>query len=242
MVRCALKKTRCLVSFLLLFSILLYAGTAQSATDREQEIRDIVTSFVAKRTDGMGWDVRIRRINIQGALNTPEGSIDYEVVVPKQWQGWGNASISVLARKNGRVVQNLTVRVDVEALAEAVVTRHQIDRGSIVSVDDVVLQKQEITQSSYLAARTVDEVVGKKTRVTIRANQAVRSDQLEKVPLIKSGQLVTIIAETSVLKISVSGKANSSGAEGDIIRVQNLTSHKEIPAKVLNSTTVQIAL
>lgn len=228
--------------FLLLTSTLLCSDQAHSAADREQEIRETVTAFVAKRTAGMGWDVRIRRIAIQGAMNVPEGAIDYEIVAPEQWQGWGNTSMTVLVRRKDKVVRNLTVRVDVEALAETVVTRRQLDHGSIISADDVALQKREINQNSYLAARTVDEVIGKKTRSTLRANQAVRSDQLDKVPLIKSGQMVTIIAETDALKVSVAGKAKSSGAEGDIIRVQNLTSHKEIPARVLNSTTVQIAL
>ena len=53
--------------------------------------------------------------------------------------------------------------------------------------------------------------------------------------------MVTIVAENDVLKISVSGKARSSGAEGDTIRVQNLTSLKEIPARVISATTVQVA-
>jgi flagella basal body P-ring formation protein FlgA len=53
--------------------------------------------------------------------------------------------------------------------------------------------------------------------------------------------MVTIIAENDVLKISVSGKARSAGAEGDTIRVQNLSSLKEIPARVISATTVQVA-
>jgi flagella basal body P-ring formation protein FlgA len=52
--------------------------------------------------------------------------------------------------------------------------------------------------------------------------------------------MVTIVAENDIIKISVAGKARSSGAEGDSIRVQNLTSLKEIPARVINATTVQV--
>jgi flagella basal body P-ring formation protein FlgA len=52
--------------------------------------------------------------------------------------------------------------------------------------------------------------------------------------------MVTILAENDVIKISVAGKARSSGAEGDTIMVQNLNSLKEIPARVVNATTVQV--
>jgi flagella basal body P-ring formation protein FlgA len=122
-----------------------------------------------------------------------------------------------------------------------VVALHQIERDTLISPSDVALQKREITQSSHLSARTIDDVVGKKTRTTLRANQPIRSDQLERQPLIKSGQMVTIIAENSIMRVTVAGKARSSGAEGDSIRVQNLTSLKEIPARVINATTVQVA-
>ena len=216
---------------------------ALPAVDREQEVREVVTAFVTARTAGMGWDVHVRRITISDALKLPDGVIDYEIVAPQQWEGWGSISIAVLARQKDkdRVVRNIPVRIEVEALAGMVVTLQQIDRGVSIMATDLVLQKREITHNSYLAARKIEEVIGKKARITLRANQPVRADQVEKVALVKSGQMVTIIAENSVLKVSVTGKANSSGAEGDFIRVQNLTSLKEIPARVIDASTVLVA-
>lgn len=213
---------------------------ALSAIDREKEVRDVVSAFVATRTTGMGWDVHIRRVVISDALKLPEGPVDYEIVAPQQWEGWGNISIAVIARQKDRVVRNVPVRIEVEAFADTVVTLRQIDSGSVIAADDLVLQKREITQNSHLAARILDNIIGKKARTTMRANQPVRIDQVEKVPLIKSGQMVTIVAENEVLKISVSGTARSSGAEGEIIRVQNMTSLKEIQARVISATTVQV--
>jgi flagella basal body P-ring formation protein FlgA len=188
----------------------------------------------------MGWEVHIRRITITDPLAFPEGVVDYEIVAPQQWGGWGTTSIAVIARQKDRVVGNITVQVDVDALTNMVVALHQIGYGEQISAADVVMQKSEISQNSRLALRSIDDVIGKKARTNIRANQPVRSDQVEKIPLIKSGQMVTIIAENEVMKISVSGKARSSGAEGDTIRVQNLTSLKEITARVISVTTVQV--
>ena len=215
--------------------------SALSAVDRDQEVRDAVTAFVTTRTAAMGWDVHLRRISISDSLKLPEGVIDYEVVAPQKWEGWGSITITVLARQKERVLRNIAVRIDVEALADTVVTLHQIEHGTVITADDLALQKRELTQNSHLGIRSIDDVAGKKARTTLRANQPVRADQIERVPLIKSGQMVTIIAENGVFKISVSGKAHSSGAAGDIIRVQNLTSLKEIPAKVINGSTVQVA-
>jgi flagellar basal body P-ring formation protein FlgA len=233
-----------LLPHLLLFLLsvmILCPRQALSAPDREREVREAVTAFVTSRTAGMGWDIHIRRLTISDALKLPEGVIEYEIVAPQQWEGWGNVSISVVARQKDRVVRNISVWVDIEALTTMVVALHQIENGDLISTANVVVQKREITQNSHLAARTIDEVIGKKARTIIRANQPVRADLVERVPLVKSGQMVTIVAENEVLKISVSGKARSQGAEGDTIRVQNLSSLKEISARIINATTVQVA-
>ncbi len=236
-----MKRLRLTLFVLLLTLTAFCPQSVISAIDREQEVREAVTAFVTARTAGMGWDVHLRRITVSGSLKLPDGVVDYEVVAPQKWEGWGQITVTVLARQNNRLLSNIPVRIDVEALADAVVSLRQIEHGRTIAADDLTLQKSELTQSSHIGLRSLDEAVGKKARTTIRANQQVRTDQVEKIALIKSGQLVTIIAENEVLKLSVSGKANSSGAEGDIIRVQNLTSLKEIPAKVINGSTVQIA-
>ncbi len=236
-----MKRLRLTLFMLLLTLTAFCPQPVLSAIDREQEVREAVTAFVTNRTAGMGWDVHLRRLIISGSLKLPDGVIDYEVVAPQKWEGWGQITITVLARQNNRLLSNIPVRIDVVALADAVVSLRQIEQGRTIAPDDLTIQKYELSQSSHLAIRSLDEAVGKKARTTIRANQPVRTDQVEKIPLIKSGQLVTIIAENGVLKLSVSGKANSSGAEGDIIRVHNLSSLKEIPAKVINGSTVQIA-
>jgi flagella basal body P-ring formation protein FlgA len=68
----------------------------------------------------------------------------------------------------------------------------------------------------------------------------VRGDYLERVPLIKSGQLVTIVAENDVVRITASGRAKGSGAAGDMIAVQNLNSQKEIAGRVVDASTVRV--
>jgi flagella basal body P-ring formation protein FlgA len=74
----------------------------------------------------------------------------------------------------------------------------------------------------------------------MRGNSPVRSDYLERVPLVKSGQMVAIIAENDVMRITAVGKARNSGAEGDLIMVQNMSSLKDIPARVIDANSVKV--
>jgi flagellar basal body P-ring formation protein FlgA len=206
----------------------------------EPRIREAVSGYVQQKTAHLGLDIRIKRMNISGGPVLPEGPLDFEVVAPQQWEGWGNANLAVVVRQRDRVVLNISVQVEVEALSDMVVALRQLDYGTIISATDVGVQQRDVASVAGKYTRDPDAIVGRRARTSIKANAAIRTDQVEKVPIIKSGQLVTIVAENEVMKITVAGRAKGSGAEGDTIMVQNLSSLKEIPARVINATTVQV--
>jgi len=212
----------------------------QGVSPGEARIQEAVSGYILQKTAHLGLEIRIKRLSISGNTALPEGPLDFDVVAPQQWEGWGNANLAVVARQRDRVVLNTSVQVEVEALAGMVVALRQIDYGAVISGADVAVQKRDIASVGGKYTRDLDAVLGRRARVSIKANAAVRTDQVEKIPLIKSGQLVTIVAENEVLKITVAGRARSAGAEGDTIMVQNLSSLKEIPARVINATTVQV--
>lgn len=232
-----------LMTVIALLCISAVAGAAQPGSmsaEREAEIRRAVTEYVQRKTTNLGCEISIKRLTISGAPSLPAGVLDYEVIAPQQWEGWGSAGISVIARQGDRIARNISARVEVEALADMVVTVRQIDHGSLISATDLAVRKQDLAavQGRYLGR--VEDAAGKKARVTFKANAPLRSDQLEKVPLIKPGQMVTIVAENEHIRITVVGKAKSAGAEGDTIIVQNQNSLKELPARVIDANTVQI--
>lgn len=206
---------------------------------RDAEIREAVEKYVRQKSANLGWDVRIKPFSISRNLTLPEGQLEFEVIAPQQWEGWGAVNLSVLARQGDRVVRNTSMRVEVEALSDMVVTLRQLDHGTVINSTDIAVQKRDIASVAGKFSRNPEEFVGKRTRATIKANIAVRSDQVEKVPLITSGQMVNIVAENEIIKVTVAGKAKSAGAEGDTIMVQNLNSLKDIPARVINANTVQ---
>ena len=223
---------------LVLWALPLLAGLPPA---REAEIRAAVETYVLQKTAGLGYEVRVKKISMGEAATLPAGTLEYEIVAPQQWEGWGTASIAVIARQGDKVVRNLTARVEVEALAEVAVAARQLDIGTVVTPADIVVRKMDLSAVKGRYLGSIREVAGKKMRSTLRANLPFRPDQLEKIPLIKAGQLVTIIAETDGMRVTITGKARSAGAEGDSIMVQNTSSLKEFPAQVVDATTVRVA-
>ncbi len=237
-------KRKLFAIFLLLFNLLpLLALPAMGAEQRvvsEAEVRQVVTDFVLQRTANLGMEVRLKKVGFQGGVQLPPGKTDFEVKAPDRWEGWGTVNLALIVRVNDRVERNLTVRAEVEALADVVVATRPLERGELLAAGDVALQKRDMAGLAGRICRSIDEVVGQRLKSGVRATTPLRSDNLEKIPLVKSGQLVTILLDQPSLRISTTGKAKQNGAEGELIAVQNLSSQKDISARVVSAGTVRV--
>lgn len=182
----------------------------------------------------------MEKINFSGDLKLPEGKVSFEVVAPERWEGYGTASVALVVRVDDQVKKNQTVLVEVEALADMVVASRTLERGEVLSASDLAIVKRDLAQVQGRYMRDLEEAVGLRVKNAIRANAPVRKDYLERIPIVKSGQMVTILAENDVVRITASGRAKGSGAAGDTIMVQNVASQRDIPARVVDSTTVQV--
>ena len=212
------------------------AGTLVS----ESELRGVIADFLALKDKHLNAQVSVKKIGISGDLRLPPGKVSYEVVAPESWEGWGNASLALIVRVDDQVKRNMTVLVEVEALSEMVIATRPLERGEVIGESDVALARRDLAHLQGRYCRKTEEVVGMMLKSAVRANSPLRADYLERVPVVKVGQLVTIVAENEVVRITVSGRAKGSGAVGDTIAVQNLSSQKELAARVVDATTVRV--
>jgi len=212
------------------------AGTVVS----EAELRRVIGDFLAQKDQHLNAEVTVKKIGISGDLKLPAGKVSYEVVAPESWEGWGNVSLALIVRVDDQVKRNQTVLVEVEALAEIVVATRPLERGEVIGESDVALARRDLAHLQGRYCRKTAEAVGLMLKSSVRGNSPLRADYLERVPIVKSGQLVTIVAENDVVRITATGRAKGSGALGDTISVQNLASQKELAARVVDATTVRV--
>jgi flagellar basal body P-ring formation protein FlgA len=206
----------------------------------EAAVKQVIGDFLMQKAAPLNAQVTIKRIGYSGDLKLPAGQVGYEVVAPERWEGYGSASLALIVRVDDQVKRNMTVLVEVEALAEMVVASRTLERGEVLVASDLALARKDLAhvQGRFLTGK--EEAVGLRVKTTLRANSPVRSDYLERVPVVKSGQLVTIVAENEVVRITAAGRAKGSGAVGDQITVQNVSSLKDLPARVVDAATVKV--
>jgi flagella basal body P-ring formation protein FlgA len=206
----------------------------------EAEVRRVISDFLTQKTQALNAQVAIKRIGFSGELKLPAGRVSFEVVAPERWEGYGHATLALIVRVDDQVKKNLSVPVEVEALAEMVVAARTLERGEVLAASDLALARRDLAHVQGRFLSSTAEAVGLRVKNSLRANSPVRGDYLERVPVVKSGQMVMIVVENEVVKITASGRAKGSGAVGDLIAVQNLSSQKDIAARVVDASTVRV--
>jgi flagella basal body P-ring formation protein FlgA len=217
-----------------------FLSAAETSVLKEARVRQIVMDFLQQKTGLAAGALQLKKLGFSGEIVLPSGNASFEVVSPQDWEGWGRGSLALIVRVDDRVIKNIPLNVEIEALADVVVAARSLERGMVVEKGDVVLQKRDMATVQARTCRNLDEAIGKRVRVGTRANSTLRSDYLERLPVVKSGQLVMIVAENDRFRVTATGRARGNGAEGETVVVQNLNAQKDIPAVVVDANTVRV--
>jgi len=145
-------------------------------------------------------------------------------------------------RCNGLHPWSMFVPVTVKVMTQVVVAKSSLSRGAIIGESDIGLEQRDISRlhRGYLEEKKV--VLGKKLRQRMRQHQVITPSQLDTPHAVKRNNRVTIVASSKSLKIRVAGKALQNGSVGELIRVRNVSSKKELDARVIAPGIVEVAM
>ena len=86
------------------------------------------------------------------------------------------------------------------------------------------------------------DVVGKILQRPLAAGKPFDARFLKPRLLVKRGQEVVLLANTSSLSVRMSGKALADGAKGDLIKVRNTSSQRIVEGIVLENGIVVVKM
>ncbi|MFW5901619.1 MAG: flagellar basal body P-ring formation chaperone FlgA [Thermodesulfobacteriota bacterium] len=201
---------------------LVSADQIQSVIDKE--LRSALGGMAAER---IGFRLR----NRPDALSLPPGRVSYEVLFSDK-DIVDSRQVSVIVKVDGRVLENLTFAGQVQALAPVVVTGQKLRRGTEISRTDVRMQPRNLAELERPCV-ALEEAVGKRLKRSLAVDQVIRRSDLERPVLVERREIVTIVFEKGALRISARGKATADGRKGEVIMVENMRSHRQVPCTVI---------
>ena len=206
----------------------------------------------------MKKDDAIEAVRQAIALAGAAGDIDIEMpgftppIVPVEAQAIPIVSRLDYDRGSGRFSADLTITgesmnpIDTMVSGQAVemldapVAQTRLLPDTVLRAGDVRVARVRISLLRNDVARSLDQVIGMQVRRPVAAGQPLSLKDLVRPPLVQRG--ATVRVQLSVGGLSVTGQAIAldAGAEGERIRVQNLTSKAFLFADVTGPGQVRV--
>lgn len=222
------------VSFLLFLFFPSYALALKGEVIKEEVIRHI------ERT--MPWDREEVRIDVDtpaDQADLPDRQVRLRVDATGKDDYLGDMTFSVRIN-HGKIYRQVNVRARIEVLRNFVVAARDIKGGSVIQEEDLLVKKKWVNRWDPLVISSLDEAVGKQIGTSLKAGAELKKSILHAPVLVKRGKTVRISIERGPLYVSTLGVSEEDGARGSLIRVRNLSSNRQIYARVVGEDAVQV--
>ncbi|CAN2047000.1 flagella basal body P-ring formation protein FlgA [Candidatus Magnetomoraceae bacterium gMMP-1] len=198
----------------------------------------LYSEYIEDQLKGTGADFKVRQFKIVGNKFIPDGKAKIEILKQNRKKLMGRVNLTAIVRVGSKFKRRFVLSGWVDRFEEVVCAVRRLKRNVILSNDDVYINKVNISKLSLDVFRSPEEVIGKRLKRSARPDDVLLSNMIDIPPIINKGDKVIIIARSSTLLIKTIGIAQTPGFLGKQIIVQNLTSKKNVIAKVIDASTV----
>jgi flagella basal body P-ring formation protein FlgA len=126
-----------------------------------------------------------------------------------------------------------------EMIEIATLTR-PLRQGEAIKGSDVTIERRPKIEAGTDGV-SPEQAIGMAVRVSMRAGQAVRGNELMRPLAVQRNEQVTIHYEIPGILLSVRGKAVEAGSVGDMVNVINVQSNRTVQATVTGPGRVSIS-
>lgn len=206
----------------LLLSALAAAGDIQSL----RSIRAAAQDFVVSQYNDKSGKLEITATRLDPRLRLAQ--CDQPLNAAFSSSSLRGSNLTVNVQCNGSISWNLYIPVQVKMMQDVVVLTQSLPRNTLLTASDVHIEQRDINKMLSGHFSDVNAVIGKSLTRSVAGGLALSPRYIKSATLIKRGQEVTLLAETSGITVKMSGKALGNGAAGERIKVKNLSSDRVI--------------
>ncbi len=205
----------------------------------------IVSQGKAFMVDQLPWDKDQMEVEVSfkgKGLRLPPGEVELKFDLPERAAKFGYMPLNLKVMLNGETHKVLRLKATASVYEDVVALNSDARKGNILTLDDLKLLRVKKTPSMRESFSDIGDAAGMELRRSLNAGHILTYRELEQPVLIKRGDRVLLVAESSLLKITAPGIAKGKGVEGTMIQVQNLETKKTVYGRIVDSRTVQIQL
>ncbi len=142
-------------------------------------------------------------------------------------------------RRGGKVLRSLIITAETAYFETVAVAARPLRHGDPLTRDAVHFERREVTQMRRRTFSRLEELEGLRMRTILPEGRVVDRKLTESAPIIRRGEMVTVLAQVGGIVVSTQGRALADGAAGDPILVEN-GERQKIQAHVLRPGVVKV--
>lgn len=206
----------------------------------EAKFREIFKDYLCHRLSKAQSDVIISRFKVLGNRPIPRGKAHFQLYQKDTRRLKGYMRLVVLISVNGVVKNEVRLSGWVDVFEPVVCTSRKLKKGETIKKDDIYIERKNTSHLSTDIITDMNKIMGLIVKHTLQEGTCLKEWMLEKSPIVDRGDMVTILAESGDIRVTVPGMVLERGYVGELVRVQNAMSKKEIHARVINNSTVMV--
>jgi flagella basal body P-ring formation protein FlgA len=205
----------------LMLSAICFAETvappAPVAKQNLSAIKSKITEFLETQTIGYPGKVSVHAGAIDQNLKLAPCP-DLQVFMPTGSRAWGKTSVGV--RCNAPSVWTIYVQATVNVLAQYLVASAPLAQGQIVTDQDVMFEKGDLTQLPAGVFTDQTQAIGRTVNISMNAGTVLRQEMLKVALAVQQGQTVMVTSKGNGFSVSAEGQAMAKANEGQVVQVK----------------------
>lgn len=185
-------------------------------------------------------EFHLSAFQVRGLEVYPQGEILFHINGSDMVKNRGRLSTMVSVFIDNVEVDNLSVSGQVEVYENVYFARHFLPKGRTITAGDVQLRRQNIFDIGEAFIVSLDDLNHQVTRSSVRGGTCLNRSHFETPPLIRKGDVISLVSRKNNLVIVASGISKEDGFMNKVIRVENLSSGKQVQGIVTGKSKVEV--
>ncbi len=204
---------------------------ASERPEREEVQTQVAAAIVQYLHEKTGHDLWNVKVGVEPKLVDLYWRAGSQVIVSGGQAPWIGRQRFNVAAADAKSAGALKTFVTVERIEMAVTALRPIAAGDFVRATDVALRPYA-GRLSDLAARSLEEVIGKEAQHAIRPDAILLTSHVRAPLLVKRGERVSVQARAGGIVVRTYGTVQQDGSLGDLVQVQTLEGRERYAARV----------
>lgn len=217
--------TICTMAALFVAACVSASHSAAAAPEDHKRIRAVAEAHALVTAHSFAPDgarVTVEVAPLDPRLNLPACPFEPETFDPPGQRPSAHLSIGV--RCTALPSWSLYVPVRVDITVDVVVLAASVPQGDILDANALRYEPRDVSRLGGAYLTRLEDVQGMVLRQAVRPGTVLAPRQLERPKIVRRGQRVQLVAHESGLAVGSQGEALTDAAEGDRVRVRNMSS------------------